>query len=110
MFNNNDMERRVLVQDLMGSKDGDTRNFGSREVKGSRSVIHAAVGYWEIVATAVKELKGNPDAEQAAELVIQTDRTTFVSMLERVEKRRLMAPTIAELNVTADDLIQFVVA
>jgi hypothetical protein len=111
-FINNDMERRMLAQHRMGSKDGDTRNFGSRVVKGSRSVIHASVGYWEFVSKAVRELKGTPAesaAEQAAELVIQTDKNAFILMLERVEKWRLVAPRIAELDVRSDDLISFVV-
>jgi hypothetical protein len=111
-FINNDQERRMLSQNLMGSKDGDTRNFGRRVVRDSRSVIHACFGYWEFVSKAVKELKGTTAAsvaEQAGELVIQTDKTAFIPMLKRVEECRLVAPTIAQLDVAADDLIQFVV-
>jgi hypothetical protein len=82
-----------------------------RRVKPSLPVLHAALAYWERVALMLnlrEEETGEPvfSNERDAEEFIRSDRNLFGSMLRRGQEWRLVAPSIAELRVSEDALIE----
>jgi hypothetical protein len=82
------------------------KNLTTRTLNPSRPVLHVAMAYWRIVRWVRQQASPRP-SEVEVEKTILHDRDVLRIVLNLAEEYRQLAPSIPELQVREDDLIEF---